>query len=120
MAKRDVIKYYKEQEKVYFEMVENVKDVDEAFKAGRLEQSVAEQVKTQIQIMRENYEKISYFVYLLNLPIKDKNKKDYIEANEDVAFYLAKRKADEQAMLAESRNALKELKRIIKESLNNE
>ena len=120
MAKRDVIKFYTEQQKMYFDMVETVKEVDQAFREGRLEESVALDIKKQINTLRDNYERISYIVYLLNLPIKDKNKKEYIDANQDVTFYLAKKKATDADVNRESRNALKELKRIIKENLSNE
>ena len=120
MAKRDVVKYFKEQQEMFLDMVENVKAVDEAFKAGKIEESVANSLKEQINVMRQNYERIAYVMYLLNLPIKEANKEEYIDNNFTIEDYLKQKRADAYSVNKESKKALEELKRIIKEDIGNE
>lgn len=120
MAKRDVVKYFKDQQEMYLDMVESAKAVDEAFKAGRFEESAANAIKEQINVMRQNYERIAYIMYLLNMPIKEANKEEYIDNNFCVEDYLKQKRADAYSVNKESKKALEEFKRIIKEDMNNE
>jgi hypothetical protein len=117
MAKRDIIKYFLEQQNVYFELVENVKDLDAAFKAGYINDDAYEKAKRDISVAKENYDRLAYIVLLLNKPNTKAGRKKEEEDNKE--WYDALKGASREALLDESKDALADFKLLVKEAKEN-
>jgi hypothetical protein len=114
MARKDVINYFLEQQDVYLEMLSNVKELDIALKQGFLSEEQVEQAKKDIDIAKSNYDRLAYIVLLLNKP-KDK-KESKKEAEFNSALYASLHGASREAVLDESKDALIDLKKLIKDN----
>ena len=68
MAKKDLIQYYLQVQAQYFEMLKDFKDVNNDVKNGLVEQSIVDNLKQELDIVRTNYERLSYVLFLLNQP----------------------------------------------------
>lgn len=121
MARKDLIEYYLEQQAVYLEMLKDIKDVDKDHKDGLIDDERYEQLMAslspEIEPIKANYERISYCVLLLNKPARKSKGKKYENVNKDLYEYL--QGASKEAVLDESKDALADLKKIIKESKEN-
>jgi hypothetical protein len=114
MARKDVINYFLEQQGVYFEMEDDAKDLDAALKKGTLDEEQVRLAKQDIEIAKANYERLAYIVMLLNKPKDKKNRQREEQFNKNL--YLSLSGASREAVLDESRDALVDLKRLVKES----
>lgn len=113
MARRDVINYYIEQQSVYFEMRDNVKELDKALKDHVIEQDRFDAAQKEIETIKDNYEILSYIVLLLNKPKDKSDGVKYEKANHDL--YNSLKGNSREALLDESKDALSDLKKLIKE-----
>lgn len=112
MAKRHVIKYYLEVENTYIEMQETLKELQKMASEGKVEESVFLNAKEEIDIIKNNYDRLSYIMFLLNKPNR-KSKNDYDEKiNKSWYDYL--KSSSKEAIMDESRDALKEFKKIVR------
>jgi hypothetical protein len=118
MARKDVINYFLEQQGVYLELISNVKDLDEAFKKGQLSEEQIKIAKEDINIAKNNYDRIAYIIMLLNKPKDKANRKKEEQFNKNL--YDSLHGASREAVLDESKDALLDFKKLIKESKNNQ
>lgn len=116
MAKRDVVKYYLEQQALYFEMIDNLKDVEEAYKSGRLEEDMFNRMKVEVETIKDNYNRWSFMLFLLNEPNRKEKKAKYLKQNE--SYYNALKGVSKEALLDESRDALADFKKLVEEMNN--
>ena len=101
MAKRHVNMYFLEQQALYFEMLENLKEFEELAKEGKVSQE---------EYNKANYERVAYIIMLLNKP----NRKDREEADINASWYKQLEGASKEVILDESRDVLADLKALIK------
>jgi trans-2-enoyl-CoA reductase len=110
MSKRHVVQYFLELESQYFEMLDNVKDLEELLKENRLSQEDFNAAINDIQVSKNNYERIAYIMMLLNKP----NRKDKREEAIAQSWYKALKFSSKEAIVDENRDALSHLKELIK------
>ena len=110
MAKKHVISYFLEQQSLYFEMLDNLKEFESLAKEGKISQEDYDQMLREVELCKANYERIAYIIMLLNKP----NKKDKEEADINRAWYSQLTGASKEAILDESKDVLVDLKELIK------
>ena len=111
MAKSHVVQYYLEVENQYLEMAENLKEMQELVAENKISAEDYEQVLREVEIIKSNYERIGYILFLLNKPNR-KNKK--LDAT-SLSWYAALKTASKEAIVDENRDALCTIKALIKE-----
>lgn len=96
MAKRDVLKYYKESVNQFTEMTSLLEDLQKSYEEGKISQENIENIQTQIEAMKDNCDRLGYVVYLLNQPtfsfkkLKDQGLKGYFEEKKLTKEYALK------------------------------
>lgn len=111
MAKRHIIQAFLEQENTYLELLDNVPDFKELVDAGRISQEEFEAGMAEIAEAKKNYEFWAYVIMLMNKP--NRKSKEDADMNKDWYNYL--RSSSKEALLDESKDALAEFKKLIKE-----
>lgn len=112
MSKRHVIDYYLQVQDLYFEMLDDVKDFDEALKGGFITQEQVEQSQMMLARVKDNYDRLSYIVVLLNQPNRKTKLKKHLTQNKKVYNYL--RDVSQENSLSEMNDDLKKFKEFIK------
>ena len=112
MAKKHVVNYYRQIQDLYFEMLNDVKDFDEALKGGFVTDEQVEQSQMMLTKVKENYERLSYILLLLNQPVRDKKLDRYKKQNKNLYSYLENMSQDNA--LKEMQDDLKQFKEFIK------
>lgn len=115
MAKKDVLNYYLDVQAQYLEMLLNVKDLEDTIKSGVVEwdDPRIEQLKQEVDIIKSNYERIAYILFLLNQPARHQKKKNEYKQNKQVYDYL--QSSTEDTIEQENENALKYIRTLAKE-----
>lgn len=117
MALKDVYNYYKEIEAQYFEMLQDVKDFDEALEEHIIDEEHYNQAQSIINKLKENYERVSYIVYLIGSPRRKPKKKKYNTQNKTYLEYLNNQKASLDDIKGENKDILKDFKKYAKEMI---
>lgn len=113
MARKHVVQYFLEVQNQYFEMLDNVKELDAAAKKGLVGQDRLDEATKDIDNLKANYERIAFIMMLLNKPNrKSKNKK---EEYQNKQWYNYLKGASKEAILDENKDVLADLKKLIKE-----
>lgn len=109
MAVRDVKEYYDKVCDQYVEMLDNLKEMQEAYELGNISQEQFENLKKIIEPLKSNYERISWIMYLLNIPQRKKKIKKWKKQN-DVAMTKCEKENSIEATLDENSKALSQMK----------
>lgn len=113
-----MVRYYAQVEQQFYEMNQAAKELSEECRKGNVTQAQVDQAETMALPLRQNYERLSYLLYLLNLPNRERKVPKYERANRELADGFARaHKAEEH----ENEDALKNFKKYIealKEELN--
>lgn len=110
MAKRHVNLYFLEQQALYLEMLDNLKEFEQLAKEGKISQEDYDQMLREVELNKTNYERLAYIIMLLNKP----NRKDKEEADMNASWYEQLEGASKEVILDESRDVLSDLKALIK------
>lgn len=110
MAIIDVKQYYYTVLAQYIEMKEDIADFEEALKAGYITEDKLEEVKKDIFTVKENLDRLSYVMHLLNLPKRKEKRKKYSRQNSNLEKYFEESKATSKAVIDENTNVLKHFK----------
>jgi len=113
MSKKDLVQYYLQVQSQYFEMLKDFRDVNDEVKKGLVEQSVVDNLKQELDVVRTNYERLSYELFLLNQPNKDSKKPLDEKVNKEWYDYLEG--SSKEAILDENRDALADFKKYVRE-----
>ena len=113
MAKKDVVEYFLLMQDQYIQMNNIVKNLQEELETGYIEQEQYDSVIEDINITRNNYERIAYIMMLLNQPKRDSKKAKEKRQNKDMYDYLSN--ASTESVMDENKNALDDLRKIVKE-----
>jgi hypothetical protein len=70
MAVKDVVEYYNIVARQYNELIVDIKDFERECAEGLVEPERLEQIKENIQPLINNYNTLSYIMFLLNQPTK--------------------------------------------------
>ena len=112
MAKKHVISYYQQIQDLYFEMLDDVKDFDEALKGGYVTEEQIEQSQMMLDKTKDHYERLSYIILLLNQPTRDKKLNRHKGQNKKLYNYFENTSQDK--VLSEIQDDLKKFKEYIK------
>lgn len=92
MAVKDFIKYYEEEEAQYNEMLEDAKDLEEAYRSGHLSEEKYENAIKYVESLRINHERLAYVMFLLTkrkkYEKKSTNHKAEVKENAEILHHL--------------------------------
>ena len=118
MAVKDVKEYYFKLIAQKAELEADLADFEEALKNGFITEEQMQAAKDELIPYQINLDRLTYIMYLLELPNRKAKKAKFANQNKKVLNELEKRKADEQSVIAENKSALDAFRKEVKELLN--
>ena len=120
MAIRDVKEYYFKMLSQYMEMKADLADFEQALKDGFITEEQMQAAFAEVDKVQQNYERLSYIMYLLNLPNRKSKQKKYNVMNSALLAEFEKCGANSKTVELENMDALKlfraEMKRLCPQS----
>ena len=107
MAIRDVKEYYFKMLGQYFEMKADLADFGQALKDGFITEEQMQAAIDDVDRVKQNYERLSYIMYLFNLPNRKSKQEKYNKMNKKLVTEFEARQADLKSVELENRDALK-------------
>ena len=114
MAIRDVKDYYFKMVAQYFEMKADLADFEQALKDGFITEEQMQAAFDEVYKVQQNYERLSYIMYLLGLPNRKAKQPQHNNRNKDLVAEFKNREADTESVEIENREALKAFKEEMK------
>lgn len=111
MSLKHVNQYFLEVEYQYFEMLDDLKELEQLLQENKIDEESYLSVKREVEIMKQNYERIAYIIFLLKKP----NKKGKRITEKDKSWYNALNFASKEVILNENNDVLKHIKKLITE-----
>ena len=108
MSIKHVKKYYHQQSNQYMQMLNTVKELQKMANNGEYSNEQLSFIQQLIAKLKENMDRISYIVYLLQLPNRSKKEKKFREANKELEEAMSD--FNDVSVEEENSNILKELK----------
>ena len=118
MAVKDVKEYYFKLIAQKAELEADLADFEEALKNGFITEEQMQAAKDELVPYQINLDRLTYIMYLLELPNKKTKKAKFANQNKKILDELGKRNADEQSVIAENKSALDAFRKEVKELLN--
>ena len=108
MSVKHVKDYYSQVTANYCEMKGDLEDMEKMAETNQMSPEQVEQMKKIIAPVKQNYETLSYFMYLLNQPTKKSKQPTYKKQNKKLVEVSGKRtQAD---IIIENKKSLSDLK----------
>ena len=118
MATKDVKEYYFKLIAQKAELEADLADFEEALKNGFITEEQMQAAKDELIPYQINLDRLTYIMYLLELPNRKAKKVKFAKQNKKILDELKKRKADEQSVVYENKSALDAFRKEVKELLN--
>ena len=118
MAARDVKEYYFKLIAQKAELEADLADFEEALKNGFITEEQMQAAKDELIPYQINLDRLTYIVYLLELPNRKTKKAKFTKQNKKILDELERRNADEQSVISENKSALDAFRKEVKELLN--
>lgn len=118
MAVKDVKEYYFKLIAQKAELEADLADFEEALKNGFITEEQMQAAKDELVPYQINLDRLTYIMYLLELPNRKTKKAKFAKQNKKILDELGKRNADEQSVIAENKSALDTFRKEVKELLN--
>ena len=118
MAARDVKEYYFKLIAQKAELEADLADFEEALKNGFITEEQMQAAKDELIPYQINLDRLTYIMYLLELPNRKAKKAKFAKQNKKILDELGKRNADESSVIAENKSALDAFRKEVKELLN--
>lgn len=118
MAVKDVKEYYFKLIAQKAELEADLVDFEEALKNGFITEEQMQAAKDELIPYQINLDRLTYIMYLLELPNRKTKKAKFAKQNKKILNELEKRKADEQSVISENKSALDAFRKEVKELLN--
>lgn len=118
MAAKDVKEYYFKLIAQKAELEADLADFEEALKNGFITEEQMQAAKDELIPYQINLDRLTYIMYLLELPNKKTKKAKFAKQNKKILDELEKRNADEQSVISENKSALDAFRKEVKELLN--
>ena len=118
MAARDVKEYYFKLIAQKAELEADLADFEEALKNGFITEEQMQAAKDELIPYQINLDRLTYIIYLLELPNRKTKKAKFAKQNKKILDELEKRNADEQSVIYENKSALDAFRKEVKELLN--
>ena len=113
MAKKHVMNYYYTVQNQYLKMKNMLDLFEKQVKEGKGSLETLDAVKETTGRLKENFDRIAYIMYLLNIPAKKKKSNRYDKQNKELKDYLET--SDLNHIKDENENVLVQLSEMIKE-----
>ena len=123
MAIRDFNLYLANVQAQVLATKNDLADFEQGLKDGHVTEQQVEDLKAEYQRMDDNYQRLLYVGYLLELPKSKWRKKRFRRKHDDLEIYLDKANATEDKVIKENEVAIELIKNEIaklKTSSNNE
>lgn len=114
MAVKDVKHYYHSMLRQYLEMKADLADFEQAFADGFITEDQLELAKDDIAQIEINYNRLTYIMYLLELPNRSSKKSMHKAKSKKELDFFAANQADEVGVELENRSALDHLRQELK------
>ena len=118
MAAKDVKEYYFKLIAQKAELEADLADFEEALKNGFITEEQMQAAKDELIPYQINLDRLTYIMYLLELPNRKAKKAKFAKQNKKILDELGKRNADESSVIAENKSALDAFRKEVKELLN--
>ena len=118
MAVKDVKEYYFKLIAQKAELEADLADFEEALKNGFITEEQMQAAKDELVPYQINLDRLTYIMYLLELPNRKAKKAKFAKQNKKILNELEKRNADEQSVISENKSALGAFRKEVKELLN--
>ena len=118
MAARDVKEYYFKLIAQKAELEADLADFEEALKNGFITEEQMQAAKDELIPYQINLDRLTYIMYLLELPNRKAKKAKHNKANKKIIEALKDRKADAESVELENKSALDAFRKEVKELLN--
>ena len=118
MAVKDVKEYYFKLIAQKAELEADLADFEEALKNGFITEEQMQAAKDELIPYQINLDRLTYIMYLLELPNRKSKKAKFAKQNKKILNELEKRNADEQSVISENESALDAFRKEVKELLN--
>lgn len=118
MAVKDVKEYYFKLIAQKAELEADLADFEEALKNGFITEEQMQAAKDELIPYQINLDRLTYIMYLLELPNRKTKKAKFANQNKKILNELEKRKADECSVISENKSALDAFRKEVKELLN--
>jgi uncharacterized membrane protein YebE (DUF533 family) len=115
MAIRDVKQYYYSMLGQYLEMKADLQDFEQALADGYITEDKLESIREEVNLIETNYERLSYIMYLLEMPKRPQKKAKFSKTNKALEEYFSNQAASEQEIKIENNSALDQLRKKLKE-----
>ena len=109
MAYKHIKEYYDKICEQYLEMKDEIRDFEIEAQNNIMEPERLDMIKEQIKPLMDNYERWSYMMYLLNLPVKKSKQKPYQERNKKFINNLNKNNSL-QSVLEENKQVINKMR----------
>ena len=109
MAVRDIKEYYNKICEDYMEMLDEIKALEKEIEQKIVPPETIDNLRNLIKPLIANYQQISYFMYLLNMPNR-KNKQSKYKKQENKKIENIASSNTPEAKLAENKQILEKLK----------
>ena len=114
MAVKDVKEYYYKMLAQYLEMKNDLADFEEALKNGFITEEKLAEVKDTVNSLELNYDRLTYIMYLLELPNRRSKHAKHNKANKKLVEAFKDRNADTNAVELENKSALDHFRKELK------
>ena len=115
MAIKDVKEYFYTMLAQYLEEKQNLEDFADALKEGLITEEQMQDVMSSVASLEENYHRLAYIMYLLNMPNRAVKKQGYIRQHKSILDEFKRLGADIDSIKDENIDALKHFKAALKE-----
>ena len=114
MAINDVRQYYYNMLIQYLEEKQNLADFETALKEGLITEDQMQEALETVAGLEENYHRLAYIMYLIDMPNNKAKKKVYMRQNKILLEELKKLGADIESIKQENTDALIHFKASLK------
>lgn len=118
MAKKDVQQYFFNMLVQYLEEKQNLADFESALKEGHITQEQMDEVLGIVANLEENYHRLAYIMFLLDMPNRKSKKESYVRQYKPILNELKRLGADIDSIKEENSDALIHFKAAL-ENLKN-
>lgn len=115
MALKQVKDYYKSVEKLYFDMVHSLEEMNEEFKKGNVTEEELNKLLTPVNNIKDNYLRLSYVLHLFYTPKRESKVKKYNKQEQNVVKVFEENRTTKEQDLQDSEYALTEFKKHLEE-----
>lgn len=110
--RKDLENYLTQLQKQYTSMEKAVSEANELIKEGKMSSEQALQIQTMMNTINNNYQRVLYCRYLVNLPPKFIQKLQKKKLEKQMKEFVEKQ-ADEQSVVNESQEALDNITEVV-------